>query len=252
MNYSDSVDRKSGAAVCHMTAAPASRIVVPEMLAKFEPRLDILPDSQRRLWPELDAIPSDFVLYGGTGLALQLGHRVSEDFDFFSSSSFDAERLRSRLPFFKDLNPSDPDAWVHRKRDNLEAFERKDEPDNDGFPQRLSALRKERSLTQQALADMVELGITQMKRYKAGSSQPTLEVIRKLSQALRVSADELLFGKTGRGPDEDLRLQFEAISRFNEEEKKVVRSVLEGLLLTHEARRWSNGTSAAGAKENTR
>jgi Nucleotidyl transferase AbiEii toxin, Type IV TA system len=71
-----------------MTAAPASRIVVPEMLAKFEPRLDILPDSQRRLWPELDAIPSDFVLYGGTGLALQLGHRVSEDFDFFSSSSF--------------------------------------------------------------------------------------------------------------------------------------------------------------------
>ena len=69
-----------------------------------------------------DAVPSDFVLYGGTGLALQLGHRVSEDFDFFSSSSFDAERLRSRLPFFADLNPSDPDVWVHRKRDNLEAF----------------------------------------------------------------------------------------------------------------------------------
>jgi hypothetical protein len=92
------------------------------MLATFEPRLDILPDSQRRLWPELDSIPTDFVLYGGTGLALQLGHRISEDFDFFSSSSFDPERLRSRLPFFRDLDPSDPDVWVHRKRDNLEAF----------------------------------------------------------------------------------------------------------------------------------
>jgi hypothetical protein len=43
-----------------MTSAPASRIVVPEMLATFEPRLDILPESQRRLWPELDAITSDF------------------------------------------------------------------------------------------------------------------------------------------------------------------------------------------------
>jgi hypothetical protein len=43
-----------------------SRIVVPEMPATFEPRLDILPESQRRLWPELDAVPSDFVLYGGT------------------------------------------------------------------------------------------------------------------------------------------------------------------------------------------
>ena len=124
----------------------------------------------------------------------------------------------------------------------------KDGSENDGFPQRLSMLRKERNLTQQALADMVSLGITQMKRYEAGTSQPTLEVIRKLSQALRVSADELLFGKTERGPDEDLRLQFEAISRFNDEEKKVVKSVLEGLLLTHEARRWSAGTS----KESTR
>ena len=99
-----------------------SRIVVPEMPATFEPRLDILPVSQRRLWPELDAVPSDFVLYGGTGLALQLGHRVSEDFDFFSSSGFDPDRLRLRLPFFRELDPADPDAWVHHTRDNLEAF----------------------------------------------------------------------------------------------------------------------------------
>ena len=127
--------------------------------------------------------------------------------------------------------------------------QRKVESENNGFPQRLSTLRKERSLTQQALAEQVGLGITQMKRYEAGASQPTLEVIRKLSQALRVSADELLFGKAQRGPDEDLRLQFEAISRFNDDEKKVVRSVLEGLLLTHEVRRWSAG--AAAAKENT-
>jgi transcriptional regulator with XRE-family HTH domain len=127
--------------------------------------------------------------------------------------------------------------------------QRKDEPENGGFPQRLSTLRRERNLTQQALADMVGLGITQMKRYEAGASQPTLEVIRKLSQVLRVSADELLFGNSQRGPDEDLRLQFEAISRFNDEEKRVVMSVLEGLLLTHEVRRWSAGTTA---KENTR
>ena len=90
--------------------------------ATFEPRLGILPESQQLLWPELDAVPSEFVLYGGTGLALQLGHRTSEDFDFFSSSSFDPDRLRWRLPFFRDLDPSDPDVWVHRKRDNLEAF----------------------------------------------------------------------------------------------------------------------------------
>ncbi len=92
------------------------------MSTTFEARLEILPESQRRLWPELDAVPSDFVLYGGTGLALQLGHRVSEDFDFFSSSGFHPARLRSQLPFFQDLDAADPDAWVHYKNDNLEAF----------------------------------------------------------------------------------------------------------------------------------
>ena len=92
------------------------------MSASFDPRLDILPESQLRLWPELDTVPSDFILYGGTGLALQLGHRASEDFDFFSSSGFEPDRLRSRLPFFRDLDPKDPETWVHHKRDNLEAF----------------------------------------------------------------------------------------------------------------------------------
>ncbi len=81
-----------------------------------------LPESQRLLWPELDAVPSDFVLYGGTGLALQLGHRASEDFDFFASAGFAPDRLRTRLPFFRDLDPADPDVWVRRKGDNLEAF----------------------------------------------------------------------------------------------------------------------------------
>lgn len=59
---------------------------------------------------------------GGTGLALQLGHRVSEDFDFFSSSGFDPDQLKSALPFFKDLDPANADIWVQRKRYNLEAY----------------------------------------------------------------------------------------------------------------------------------
>src|SRR6516165_150733 len=110
---------ESGQSICQKTRIGTRGGLMP---ASFQPRLDILPESQRLLWPELDAVPSDFVLYGGTALALQLGHRVSEDFDFFSSSGFDPHRLRSRLPFFRDLDPSNTDAWVHRKRDNLEAF----------------------------------------------------------------------------------------------------------------------------------
>jgi hypothetical protein len=55
------------------------------MINSFSPRLDVLPATQRRLWPELRGVPPQFVLYGGTALALRLGHRHSVDFDFFSS-----------------------------------------------------------------------------------------------------------------------------------------------------------------------
>jgi hypothetical protein len=58
----------------------------------------------------------------------------------------------------------------------------------------------------------------------------------RLAIALTVSADELIFGKDERGPDEDLRLQFEAISQFDEEDKELARGLLEGLILKHQAK----------------
>jgi hypothetical protein len=71
------------------------------MPAPFAPRLDILPPAQRRLWDELGELPEHFVLYGGTAIALQLGHRASVDFDFFSDRPLDPDAL---LPAFSFLS----------------------------------------------------------------------------------------------------------------------------------------------------
>jgi hypothetical protein len=61
--------------------------------------LDILPAAQRALWDHHAAqIPSGWVLYGGTAIALRLGHRTSVDFDFFSDAPLDEEDLRTALP----------------------------------------------------------------------------------------------------------------------------------------------------------
>jgi len=59
----------------------------------FTPRLDVLPEAQRALWPSLGDLPDSLVLYGGTALALRLGHRSSVDFDFFSSEPLDSDAL---------------------------------------------------------------------------------------------------------------------------------------------------------------
>ena len=62
------------------------------------PRLDILPAPQQKLWPELAATPPEFTLYGGTAIALRLGHRFSVDFDFFSTKPFVPSALRDGVP----------------------------------------------------------------------------------------------------------------------------------------------------------
>jgi len=67
----------------------------------FTPNLSILPEPQRQLWAELKDTPKSFVLYGGTALALRLGHRQSEDFDFFSNSPFQPSSLRDSIPYLK-------------------------------------------------------------------------------------------------------------------------------------------------------
>ncbi len=67
----------------------------------FNPNLAILPLPQLRLWQELDATPGSFTLYGGTALALRLGHRASIDFVFFSNQPFDPDELAVSIPYLK-------------------------------------------------------------------------------------------------------------------------------------------------------
>ncbi|MEI9902713.1 MAG: nucleotidyl transferase AbiEii/AbiGii toxin family protein [Asticcacaulis sp.] len=56
--------------------------------------------AQQALWPELAAITRlGFALYGGTAIALRLGHRVSVDFDFFHDRSLDKDSLYRQVPF---------------------------------------------------------------------------------------------------------------------------------------------------------
>src|SRR5476649_2282591 len=70
------------------------------MAVRFEPKTSGLPKAQQEIWPLLaPAAGLSFVLYGGTAVALHLGHRVSVDFDFFRSSPLDKKELEAFFPF---------------------------------------------------------------------------------------------------------------------------------------------------------
>lgn len=67
---------------------------------RFAPDLEILPPSQLKLWSMLRPVRDQgFVLYGGTAIALRLGHRASVDFDFFSDRPLAHPSLLTGLPF---------------------------------------------------------------------------------------------------------------------------------------------------------
>src|SRR3954453_3187608 len=73
------------------------------MSDRLSPRTDILPKAQQELWPLLaPVVPLSFVLYGGTAVALHLGHRISVDFDFFRTEPLDKKEIEKSFAFMRD------------------------------------------------------------------------------------------------------------------------------------------------------
>ncbi len=104
------------------------------------------------------------------------------------------------------------------------------------FPDQLSQVRKKRGLTQEALGELVGLTKLQIYRYEKGSSQPTLEVLKKIAINLNTSIDALVFDVDERGPSDDLKLRFEQIQQMGEDDQKAIKSLLDGMILKHQTK----------------
>lgn len=65
-------------------------------------------------------------------------------------------------------------------------------------------------------------------------------MLRNLAIALHVSTEALVFAADERGPDENLRLAFEATAELDPDEQAMVRQLIEAVLLKHQAKRWAS------------
>lgn len=54
----------------------------------------------------------------------------------------------------------------------------------------------------------------------------------------------LLFEEGERAPNEDLSLQFEAVSKMPEEEKRIVKALLESMIVTYQTKQLVGGLSS--------
>jgi hypothetical protein len=57
----------------------------------------ILSEEQRKLLPLVRLFRREFYLVGGTAIALQIGHRMSIDFDLFKATPFNSKRVLSKF-----------------------------------------------------------------------------------------------------------------------------------------------------------
>ena len=77
--------------------------------------------------------------------------------------------------------------------------------------------------------------------YEAGQAQPSIEILKKIALAFHTTTDWLVFDEGERELPDGLMLQFEAISQLPDDEQKAVKSLLEGMIVKHQAKQMVGG-----------
>ena len=67
---------------------------------------------------------------------------------------------------------------------------------SDSFAQNLARIRKDRGLSQSALAEMVGVSYPRISEYERGVKSPLMTTVERIADALQCSLDELT-GRTG-------------------------------------------------------
>jgi len=59
-----------------------------------------------------------------------------------------------------------------------------------------------------------------------------------------VSLDVLVFDESERGPSDDLVLQFEAVSNMPDDERRIIKALLDGMIMKYQTRKMVDSLSS--------
>jgi transcriptional regulator with XRE-family HTH domain len=104
---------------------------------------------------------------------------------------------------------------------------------------RIAQARKERGMTQQALAEALGIAQQTLGHYEVARARIAADLLPRLADALDLSLDELLKGQPTirlpgkRGPASRLEQQLDAIAHLPKAEQRAVSTVLAAVLAQH-------------------
>lgn len=105
----------------------------------------------------------------------------------------------------------------------------------DDFVQRLRELRKNKNLSQTELGQLAALHYTHFGRFERGASRTSGDTLKRLADALGVTSAYLLDGAAdeaakARFEDRELLKQFQEVEQLPDEDKNVVKKLLDPFL----------------------
>jgi transcriptional regulator with XRE-family HTH domain len=101
--------------------------------------------------------------------------------------------------------------------------------------EKIKSLRKVKDISQEKLAEILGVHITNIGRYETNKQLPSAENIRKLAEYFEVTADYLLFDNptsitTTKIKDKELMSLFEKIEEMPNEEVAAIKMLLDAMV----------------------
>lgn len=107
------------------------------------------------------------------------------------------------------------------------------------FKDRLKRARVKKGLSQNDLAKIIGIHVTNISRYERGENRPAAEVLKKLAEALDVTTDFLMNGSTddladGTISDKELLSMFKKVNGLSGDKKRLVKEFLDAFLFKND------------------
>ncbi len=110
------------------------------------------------------------------------------------------------------------------------------------FGDNLKKIRADKNISQGSLAKLIDVHASHISRYERNLTSPTIEVAKKIANALEVSTDVLVYGSdekiiSNRINDEELLALFNKVQQLNKEDITSVKAMLKAFVFQKEIKK---------------
>ncbi len=113
------------------------------------------------------------------------------------------------------------------------------------FSDHLRVLRERKNMTQDELAKAVGIAKNTYIGYEKGDREPRLTELKKLSRMLGVTLAQLCLDIETRTVSDDMKMLFQEVEGFTDEEKHTFIEVVEALVIKHHSEKIKHMTEYA-------